>query len=269
MPGFNKVIVIGNLTRDPVQRAMPSGAIVVDFGIACNRRFRTAQGEDREETCFLDISAYGRTGEVIIQYCRKGNPLLVEGRLRYDQWVDKNTGANRNRLTVIAESIQMLGPKEQNNGGYQGGGYGAPQGGGYGQPYGAPQGGGYGQPYGAPQGGGYGAPQGGFGQPQGGYRMPPQGGGFGQPYGAPQGGGFGQPYGAPQGGGYGQPAMTPPPAPPAFPPPPEFQSAEAQPPPFNMNESPAAAAPSEIPPAPVESDDAPATAAEASDDLPF
>ena len=244
MPGFNKVIVIGNLTRDPVQRAMPSGAIVVDFGIACSRRFRTAQGEDREDTCFLDVSAFGRTGEVIAQYCRKGNPLLVEGRLRYDQWVDKNTGANRSKLTVIAESIQMLGTKDQNNGGFQGGGYGAPQSGGYG----APQGGGYGQPYGAPQGG--------YGQPQGGYRMPPQGGGFGQPYGAPQGGGF------------GQPAMTPPPpAPPAFPPPPEFQSAEAQPPPFNMNEAPAAAAPADIPPAPVESEESPA--AEASDDLPF
>ena len=252
MPGFNKVIIMGNLTRDPMQRALPSGAIVVDFGVACNRRFRTPQGEDREDTCFLDVSAFGRTGEIVQQYCRKGSPIMVEGRLRFDQWVDKNTGTNRSRLTVVAETIQLLGSRDQNQS-YQGG-YGQPMQQGYGQQYGQPQGG-YGQPYGQPMPQGYGQP---YGQPQGGYGRPygqPQG--YGQP--APQ---FGQPYSS-------QPAPQPPPFnPPSFEPQAQdFQSPETQPPPFNPPEAENAVS-TELPPPPAV--DAPAgEEAAPTDDLPF
>jgi len=269
MAGFNRVVLMGNLTRDPVQRALPSGMIVVDFGMAMNRRWRTLQGEERDEVCYVDVSVFARTAEIVMQYCRKGSPLLVEGRLRYDQWQDKTTGQTRSRLTVQGDSIQLL---KGNNSGQPG----APQGqGGYQQPYGQPQGGyqqpygqgGYQQPYG--QQGGYQQP---YGQPQGGYQQPyGQQGGYQQPYGQPQGGysapqnpQFGQPYGQPA---YQQPAA---PQPPPFNPP-ELQSDAApsgfqgdtpQPPPFEAPSE--VAAPSESSPA------AEGTASTAPvEDLPF
>jgi single-strand DNA-binding protein len=86
-----------------------------------NRVFRDARGESREETCFVDVEAWGRTGEIVAQYCRKGSPLLVEGRLRYDQWDDRETGKKRSRLTVTAEAVQLIGGSRD----------GAPQGQGY------------------------------------------------------------------------------------------------------------------------------------------
>ncbi|MBP5641309.1 MAG: single-stranded DNA-binding protein [Victivallales bacterium] len=106
---FNKVLLMGNLTRDPEARSTSGGQAVVTFGLAVNRTISTARGEQREEVTFVDVEAWGRQGEVVQQYCRKGSPLFVEGRLRFDQWQDRETGQKRNRLTVTAETIQLLG----------------------------------------------------------------------------------------------------------------------------------------------------------------
>ena len=104
---FNKVILMGNLTRDPQLKYLPSQLSVAEFGIAMNRRFKTAAGEDRDEVTFVDISAFGKTGEFINQYFTKGKSILIEGRLKYDQWEDKNGGGKRSRLLVIAETVSF------------------------------------------------------------------------------------------------------------------------------------------------------------------
>jgi single-strand DNA-binding protein len=109
MPDLNKVYLIGNLTRDPELRYIPSGAAVCKFGMAVNRRYSTGRGEEREEVCFLDVEAWGKQGETVNNYLRKGSPALVEGRLQYDQWEDRETGRKRSRLLVHAERIQFLG----------------------------------------------------------------------------------------------------------------------------------------------------------------
>jgi single-strand DNA-binding protein len=124
MASFNKVILLGNLTRDPQLRYTPSQTAVVDFGIACNRKFRTQNGEDREEVVFVDCTAWGRQAEVINQYCTKGRPLFVEGRLKLDTWEDKQGGGKRSKMTVVIENFQLLGSA----GGGGGGGRGAPGG---------------------------------------------------------------------------------------------------------------------------------------------
>src|ERR1700729_1931486 len=126
MSSFNKVMLMGNLTRDPQLKYLPSQTAVAEFGIACNRKFRTAQGEDREEVTFVDVSAFGKTGELINQYFTKGKPIFIEGRLKYDQWEDKQGGGKRSKLTVVVENFQFIGGRD---GG--GGGGGAPPGGGY------------------------------------------------------------------------------------------------------------------------------------------
>ena len=140
MSGFNRVILVGNATREPMVRALPSGSQVVDIGIAVNRRWRSPEGEDREEVCFVDCSAFGRSGDVIRNYVHKGTMFLVEGRLRMDQWVDKNSGQNRVRHVVVVDNVQLLERRSD----AQMGGYGQQ----YGQQY--PAQGGYGQPA-APQ----------------------------------------------------------------------------------------------------------------------
>jgi single-strand DNA-binding protein len=112
MSSFNKVILLGNLTRDPQVRQLPGNSVVTDFGLACNRKFRTAAGEDREETAFVDCSAFGKQAEVISQFCRKGKPLFVEGRLKYDTWDDKAGGGKRSKLSVVVENFQFVGPRE-------------------------------------------------------------------------------------------------------------------------------------------------------------
>jgi single-strand DNA-binding protein len=109
MPTFNHVVLLGHMTRDPQTKQLGSTS-VTEFGLAMNRRFKTAGGEDREETTFVDVSAFGRTGEVVSKYVTKGNPLLVAGRLKYDQWEDKQ-GGKRSKLSVVAESVQLLGGK--------------------------------------------------------------------------------------------------------------------------------------------------------------
>jgi len=108
MPSFNRVILLGNLTRDPVSKPLPSGSAVVEFGLAINRT--TGKGDDkREEVTFVDCAAFGRTGEIVNQYCAKGNPLFVEGRLKLDQWEDKQGGGKRSKLSVIVENVQLMG----------------------------------------------------------------------------------------------------------------------------------------------------------------
>lgn len=112
MPSVNKVILIGNLTRDPQTRQLPTQSMVAEFGLAMNRKFKSADGEDREDVCFVDCTAFGRQAEVIAKYCRKGKSLYIEGRLRYDTWEDKNGGGKRTKLAVVVENFQFLGSRE-------------------------------------------------------------------------------------------------------------------------------------------------------------
>ena len=117
MASFNKVILVGNLTRDPQLRYLPSQMAVVDIGLAVNHKYRTAQGEDREEVCFIDCSAFGKQAEVINQYCQKGKPLLVEGRLKYETWEDKQGGGKRSKHKIMIDSFQFLGGRQEGGGG--------------------------------------------------------------------------------------------------------------------------------------------------------
>ncbi|HEV8378869.1 MAG TPA: single-stranded DNA-binding protein [Tepidisphaeraceae bacterium] len=114
MPSFNRVLLLGNLTRDPVLKQLPSQTHVAEFGLAVNRKFRSPQGEDRVDTVFVDCAAFGRIAEIIMQYCHKGRPLFVEGRLRYDSWEDKQ-GARHSKLSVVAENIQLIGGREESS----------------------------------------------------------------------------------------------------------------------------------------------------------
>ena len=129
MANYNKVILVGNLTRDPQLRYLPSQMAVVDFGLAVNHKFRTKTGEDREEVLFADCSAFGKQAEVINQYCQKGKQILVEGRLKYDTWEDKNGGGKRSKHSVVVDNFQFLGGPREGGGGQQGG-YDQSQGGG-------------------------------------------------------------------------------------------------------------------------------------------
>jgi single-strand DNA-binding protein len=122
MAGFNKVLLMGNLTRDPQLKYLPSQMAVAEFGVACNRKFRTSQGEDREEVTFVDCSAFGKTGEVINQYFTKGKPIFIEGRLKLDQWEDKQGGGKRSKLSVVVENFQFVGGRDGGGGGAGGGG---------------------------------------------------------------------------------------------------------------------------------------------------
>src|SRR4051812_42692395 len=116
MPGFNRVTLIGNLTRDPQIKHLPSDTTVADFGLAMSRRYKTQGGEDREEVCFIDCSAFGKQADVIGQYCKKGKQLFVEGRLKYDTWDDKMGGGRRSKVSVVVENFQFLGSRDDNGG---------------------------------------------------------------------------------------------------------------------------------------------------------
>lgn len=111
MANFNKVLLMGNLTRDPDVRTTPSGVKIAKLGLAVNRRYRTREDENREETTFVDIDAFGNQAEIIERYCQKGSPLFIEGRLRLDQW-ESNTGEKRSKLTVVMENFQFLGSSQ-------------------------------------------------------------------------------------------------------------------------------------------------------------
>ncbi len=122
MANFNKVFLMGNLTRDVELRYTQGGTALAKFGMAINRKF-TQQGESKEETCFVDLTAWGRQAEVINQYTSKGAPLFVEGRLEYSTW-DAQDGSKRSKLAVIVENFQLLGGRggSQGGGGQAGGG---------------------------------------------------------------------------------------------------------------------------------------------------
>src|ERR1700720_438922 len=108
MANFNKVILAGNLTRDPELRYTPKGTAIAKIGLAINRTWKSESGENREEVTFVEVDAFGRQAEVIGQYLKKGRPILVEGRLRYETWEDKQTNAKRSKLGVVLESFQFL-----------------------------------------------------------------------------------------------------------------------------------------------------------------
>jgi single-strand DNA-binding protein len=124
MASFNKVILVGNLTRDPELRYTPKGTAIAKIGLAVNRNWTSESGEKKEEVTFIDVDVFGRTAENVGQYMRKGRPILIEGRLRLDQWDDKQTGQKRSKLGVVAETVQFLGSAQ---GGGEGGGVPAPR----------------------------------------------------------------------------------------------------------------------------------------------
>src|SRR5580704_16083122 len=111
MASFNKVILAGNLTRDPELRYTPKGSAVAKIGLAVNRTWKNEAGENKEEVTFIDIEAWGRQAEVIAQYMRKGRPLLVEGRLKLDTWEDKNTHQKVSKLKVVLEGFTFIDSK--------------------------------------------------------------------------------------------------------------------------------------------------------------
>ncbi len=117
MRGFAKAFVAGNLTRDPETRATPSGAQVTNFSIAVNRSFKGSDGSQQEQVSYLECVAWGRTGETIAQYTKKGSSLLVTGRLEQRSWDDKNTGQKRSRTEIIVEDFAFLGGGNGGNGG--------------------------------------------------------------------------------------------------------------------------------------------------------
>jgi single-strand DNA-binding protein len=124
MASFNKVILMGNLTRDPELRYTPKGTAIAKIGVAVNRVWTNEAGEKKEEVTFVDVDIFGRTAENVGQYMRKGRPILIEGRLKLDQWDDKQTGQKKSRMGVVAETVQFLGGAP--GAGEGGGGGGAP-----------------------------------------------------------------------------------------------------------------------------------------------
>jgi len=196
MASLNKVMLIGNLTRDPEVRFTPKGTPVAELGLAINRVYTTETQERREEVTFVDVTLWGRTAELAGQYLAKGRSVYIEGRLQLEQWEDKTTNQTRSKLKVVGDQMQFLGQRE---GGAPGGGGG---GGGYqqrNQPSGGYQGGGGGGYQGGGGGGGY---QGGGGG-GGGYDSEPEG------YGPPSGGGGGGNNYRPQQQPQQQPAAAP------------------------------------------------------------
>ena len=162
MPTLNKVFLLGNLTRDPDLRGLPSGQSVCEMRLAITRRY-ISNGKEVDETCFVDVVVWGKSANNCKQFLTKGSQIMVEGRLQLDQWEDRNGGGQRSKLRVVAEQVQFMNRRPQNDGssyGSDGGSY-------------APQ-----QNY-APQGGSYPPPaQGGY-QPRQGNYPPPRNDGFG------------------------------------------------------------------------------------------
>ena len=120
MANLNKVMLIGNVTRDPEIRYTPKGTALVDLGLAVNRRYTADNGEKREETTFVDVTFWGRTAEIANEYLKKGRSVYIEGRLQLDSWDDKQTGQKRSKLKIVGEEMQMLGSREGGGGGGRG-----------------------------------------------------------------------------------------------------------------------------------------------------
>ena len=110
MANLNKVMIIGNVTRDPEVKYTPKGSAVTDLGIAVNRTYKVGE-ERKEEVTYVDVTLWGRLAEIAGEYCRKGNPVYIEGRLQLDSWEDKASGQKRSKLRVVGEEMQLLGPK--------------------------------------------------------------------------------------------------------------------------------------------------------------
>ena len=131
MANFNRVILMGNLTRDPQLRSTNNGGTVADLSLAVNRTWKDKNGKKQEEVTYVPITLWGRTAEVAAEYSRKGSQVLIEGRLKLDQWEDRNTGDKRQRLSVVGESYTMIGGRtpqgdRQQHDGPDNGGYGDP-----------------------------------------------------------------------------------------------------------------------------------------------
>jgi len=110
MASFNKVILMGNLTRDPELRYTPKGQALARIGLAVSRTWRTETGEQREDVAFIDVESWGQQAETLGKYMKKGSPILIEGRLKMDQWDDKQTGQKRTKLVVVCENFRFVGP---------------------------------------------------------------------------------------------------------------------------------------------------------------
>ena len=128
MANVNKVILIGNVTRDPEVKFTSKGSAVTDIGLAINRNYTLDNGEKREETTFVDVELWGRLVEIAGEYAKKGRPIYIEGRLRMDTWEDKASGQKRSRMKVVGENLQLLGSRTEgsaprsSSGGGSGGG---------------------------------------------------------------------------------------------------------------------------------------------------
>ncbi len=131
MASYNKVMLLGNCTRDPEVKYTPKGSAVTDLGIAVNRYYTTDSGEKREETTFVDVTMWGRQAEIAGEYLKKGRPVFIEGRLQLDTWDDKQTGQKRSKLRVVCENFQLLGSRD---GGGEGGAPGGARSGGASKP---------------------------------------------------------------------------------------------------------------------------------------
>ena len=123
MANLNKVMLIGNLTRDPELRHTPKGTAVSEISLAINRNWTNDQGQKQEETTFVEVTLWGRQAEIVQQYVTKGSPIYIEGRLQLDTWDDKDTGKKRSKLRVVGENLQLLGSKPGGGGGGNSGGY--------------------------------------------------------------------------------------------------------------------------------------------------
>ncbi|MFZ0708827.1 MAG: single-stranded DNA-binding protein [Terrimicrobiaceae bacterium] len=120
MASLNKVMLIGNVTRDPEVKYTPKGSAVADVGLAINRSYTNQSGEKVEEVTYVDVELWGRLAEIAGEYAKKGRPIFVEGRLRIDSWEDKQSGQKRNRLKVVGEGLQLLGSRSGGQGGAAG-----------------------------------------------------------------------------------------------------------------------------------------------------
>lgn len=122
MANLNKVMLIGNLTRDPEIKYTPKGTAVAQIGLAVNRVWSNDSGEKQEEVTFVDVELWGRQAEVAGEYLKKGRPVYIEGRLKLDSWDDKQTGAKRSKMKVVGENIQLLGSRDGGGSNVSGGG---------------------------------------------------------------------------------------------------------------------------------------------------
>jgi single-strand DNA-binding protein len=122
MPNLNKVMLMGNITRDIELRTIPSGQSIAQIGLAINRSWTSADGEKREEVTWVDCEAWGKTAEIMHKYLAKGRPVYIEGRLKLDQWDDKESGQKRSKMKVVIDAFQFIDSKGGGQGGGGGGG---------------------------------------------------------------------------------------------------------------------------------------------------